>query len=72
MSAVRKVSTRTREVATRLSCTVARTMSPVRPMPPAVAQNSEGSAPGVTVRSSPLGRSSSNDGTCRAKLPATW
>ena len=43
MSAVRTVSTLTREVATRLSWITARTISPVRPMPPAVAQNSSGS-----------------------------
>ena len=72
MSRVRTVSTRSRDVATRLSWTVADTMSPVRPMPPAVAQNRAGSPCGVTVRSSPLGSSRSNDGTWAAKLPATW
>ncbi len=72
MSAVRTVSTRTRDVATRRSCTVARRMSPVSPMPPAVAQNSAGSPSLVTVRGSPPGSSRSNDRTCRAKLPATW
>ena len=46
-------------------------MSPVSPMPPAVAQNSEGSDCGVTVRGSPPGSTISNDTTCRAKLPAT-
>ena len=72
MSAVRTVSTLTREVATRLSWITARTMSPVRPMPPAVAQNSSGSDRPVTVRSSPPGSTMSADRTCRAKLPATW
>jgi hypothetical protein len=72
MSAVRTVSTLTREVPTRLSCTVARTISPVRPMPPAVAQKRPGSDWLVTVRGSPLGSTRSTDRTCRAKLPATW
>ena len=72
MSAVRTVSTRTREVPTRFSWTTARTMSPVRPMPPMVAQNSTGSDRSVTVRSSPPGSRMSKDRTCLAKLPATW
>ncbi len=72
MSAVRTVSTRTRELATGFSWIVARTMSPVRPMPPAVAQNNDGSDCSVTVRDSPPGSTMSNDRTCRAKLPATW
>ena len=72
MSAVRTVSTRRREVATRFSWISARTTRPVRPMPPAVAQNSSGSDASVTVRSSPPGSTMSNDRTCRAKLPATW
>ena len=72
MSAVRTVSTRTRELATRFSCRAARTMKPVRPMPPAVAQNKAGSLSLVTVRSSPPGSTRSKDRTCRAKLPATW
>ena len=72
MSAVRTVSTRTREVATRFSWIVAATMSPVSPMPPAVAQNSDGSDCSVTVRVSPSGVTICSDRTCRAKLPATW
>jgi len=70
MSAVLTVSTLTRDVPTRLSRTVARTMRPVSPMPPAVAQNSSPS--GVTVVSSPSGVSRSRDVTWLAKLPATW
>ena len=70
MSFVRTVSTLTRDVSTRLSRTVARVMKPVRPMPPAVAQNSSPS--GVTVFSPPSGVSRSNDATWLAKLPATW
>src|SRR6266576_1358133 len=61
MSAVRTVSTLTREVATGLSWITARTMSPVRPIPPAVAQNSSGSDGSVSVRSSPPGRTMSAD-----------
>ncbi len=72
MSGARTVSTLTRDVSTLVSRTVAAAMMPVSPMPPAVAQNSSGSAPGVTRRSRPSASSRSKEGTCRAKLPATW
>ena len=71
MSPVRTVSTLSREVSTLFSWTAARRMMPVRPIPPAVAQNRRGSASGVTRRSRPSGSSRSNHGTCWAKLPAT-
>ena len=47
-------------------------MTPVRPMPPAVAQNTAGLPAGVTRTSSPPGSSRSSQRTCRAKLPARW
>ena len=47
-------------------------MMPVSPMPPAVAQNSAGSASGVTRRSELSGSSRSSQGTWLAKLPARW
>ena len=72
MSAVRTVSTRTREVCTGVSWTAAARMMPVRPIPPAVAQNRRGSPPGVTRHWRPSGSSRSNHGTCWAKLPAAW
>src|ERR1035441_1018326 len=68
MSAVRTVSTRIREVATRFSWTVARTMSPVSPMPPAVAQNRTGSDCLVTVRTSPPGLNYHSNGAARLRV----
>ena len=74
MSLVLTVSTVTRDVSTRLSWMVARVMNPVRPMPPAVAQNSSGSASGVTVcgsACSALGKRMSKLVTWLANDPAT-
>ena len=64
MSGVRTVSTRTLEVCTGFSWTAAARMMPVRPIPPAVAQNSPGSSSGVTRHWRPSGSSRSNQGTC--------
>ena len=47
-------------------------MSPVSPIPPAVAQKSSGSPSGVTVTGSPPGSSRSKALTWLAKDPARW
>jgi hypothetical protein len=65
----------TRELSTRLSLIVALVMKPVRPMPPAVAQNSSGSPSGVTVCGSAwsaFGKRMSKLVTWLANDPATW
>ena len=75
MSLVLTVSTLTRELSTRLSLMVALVMKPVRPMPPAVAQNSSGSASWVTVcgaACSAFGKRMSKLVTWLANDPATW
>jgi hypothetical protein len=75
MSLVLTVSTVTRELSTLLSWMLARVMKPVRPMPPAVAQNSSGSESLVTVCGavcSALGNRMSKLVTWLANDPATW
>ena len=50
---------------------VASVITPVSPMPPAVAQNRSGSDPGDT-RNVPVGVTRVNDVTWEQKLPSTW
>jgi hypothetical protein len=64
------VSTDINEVATGCSRTVAVRMTPVRPIPPAVA--SKRGVPWLTVRISPSAVSSSKESTWRANEPDTW
>ncbi|ARX85951.1 hypothetical protein SMD44_05420 [Streptomyces alboflavus] len=69
-SAARSVSTAIRDVSTGWSRRVADRMTPVRPMPPAVA--SKRGLPGSTVRTVPSAVRSSREWTWRAKEPDTW
>lgn len=64
------MSTDIQDVRTGWSRTVAVRITPVSPMPPAVASNS--GVPGTTVRTCPSAVSSSNDSTWREKDPLTW
>ena len=66
-----RVATHIHDVSSGIRRKVARTTTPVRPMPPAVAQNSSGSASGDTV-STPVGVTMVISTTCRAKLPSRW
>jgi hypothetical protein len=52
--------------------TLARSTTPVSPMPPAVAQNSAGSDSGLTRCTDPSATSRSSQRTCWLKVPATW
>src|SRR3954451_14519770 len=71
-SRARSVSTSMRSLSTRASRTVISDTMPVRPMPPAVAANSSGSAARVTVRRSPSGATSPKASTCAEKAPSAW
>ncbi len=64
----RWLSTRIHDVSIGMSRRTALTTTPVRPIPPAVAQNSSGSRSGATVIT-PLGVTRVISTTCRAKLP---
>lgn len=70
-SRVRSVSTRMYAVCTGSSRNVAEVITPVRPSPPAVAQNTSGSSAGVTSSSSPVGVTRWNDATWAQKPPST-
>ena len=63
------LSTSIHDVSIGISRRVAPTTTPVRPMPPAVAQNSSGSRSGDTLVT-PLGVTSDISTTCLAKLPS--
>ncbi len=71
-SAARSVSTRTREVCTARSSMVARTITPVSPMPPAVARKASPSPAGVTARRPRAGVRRSMATTWSANPPSTW
>lgn len=64
------MSTDISAVSTGWSRSVAVRITPVSPMPPAVASNR--GVPGATVRTRPSAVSSSSESTCRVKDPDTW
>jgi hypothetical protein len=71
-SGVRSVSTMICHVSIGFMATRARRITPVRPMPPAVAQNRSGSCCGPTRWTWPSAVSRSSQRTCCEKLPAMW
>ena len=70
-SDARSVSTETKAVSIGISRNVASVTTPVRPIPPAVVQNSSGSSSGPTS-CTPFGVRSVMRSTWLAKLPSTW
>ena len=67
----RRLSTSIHDVSIGINRNVALTTTPVRPRPPAVAQNSSASCSGDTVHA-PVGVTSVIRTTCLAKLPSRW
>ncbi len=71
-SAQRSSSARIIEVSTGMRSNVASRITPVRPMPPVVAQKISGVSVGVTVRMSPLPVRRVSECTWLPKVPSTW
>jgi hypothetical protein len=71
-SSYRSVSTRIQPVSTGMVRRVARVTTPVRPIPPTVAQNRSGSCVGLTTWLSPSGVTSSADTTLAPNVPSRW